>query len=68
MWQAAGGSLVTERWCDWHFPSPESRTGQLCLAHMAEAFVPDCPYRTLEEKAASTDYSCDYQPVREMPQ
>ena len=36
----------------------------ICLAHLAEARVPDCPYKSKEERA-SAKYPCsDYEEVR----
>lgn len=52
----------TSKWCD--NQSVDEMGKVICLAHLAEARVPDCPYKSKEERA-SAKYPCsDYEEVR----
>lgn len=52
----------TSKWCD--NQSVDELGKVICLAHLAEARVPDCPYKSKEERA-SAKYPCsDYEEVR----
>lgn len=49
----------TSKWCD--NQSVDEMGKVICLAHLAEARVPDCPYKSKEERA-SAKYPCsDYE-------
>lgn len=53
---------VWKSWCD--NQSVDELGKVICLAHLAEARVPDCPYKSKEERA-SAKYPCsDYEEVR----
>lgn len=52
----------TSKWCV--NQSVDEMGKVICLAHLAEARVPDCPYKSKEERA-SAKYPCsDYEGVR----
>ena len=52
----------TSKWCD--NQSVDEMGKVICLAHLAEARVPDCPYKSKEERA-SAKYPCsDYEEVK----
>lgn len=42
----------TSKWCD--NQSVDELGKVICLAHLAEARVPDCPYKSKEERAPNT--------------
>lgn len=52
----------TSKWCN--NQSVDELGKVICLAHLAEARVPDCPYKSKEERV-SAKYPCsDYEEVR----
>ena len=54
----------TSKWCD--NQSVDELGKVICLAHLAEARVPDCPYKSKEERA-SAKYPCSDYMARTKP-
>lgn len=52
----------TSKWCD--NQSVDELGKVICLAHLAEARVPDCPYKSKEERAIAKYPCSDYEEVR----